>query len=849
MTIIFIFIAAAILCCLIFIILMLYKQPIKLGQQELDLSEVMPIQYIDNNYIVNGNGDITIGYKIFFPEVFSLSEEDALMIHSKIEGLLKLLPAGTTFHQQNFYYTIPHKSKEYSTNFLYASNLNNYNGREILQSYSNIYITFSNNTFKKSATRTSLLRRPNYLFKQQFKDITSRKKELESVILNFENSISSIHFFEVQKMKSEDLNNSVFDYLNQSYSSPCLDASKEILSPIHISDDNMMIGNKYIAVVTLAEEGNRLSPLMEPVTGKLAGIKIDMPQAIKSKCSMVYPLTLGLPFDHTFNVIIEITENDRVISRVKAENRGLNFIANFYPPAKEKQREQDEFCKAVSQFDYQTSYTSVNVILSDTDKAALDKKIAMTKNGFINMNQAICLVENVETANLFFSSMPGNANTNYRGFVNTTKQAICYLQKENLYLSSAEGNLFSDRFGAPVKVDMWNYPSLVNRNSILIGPSGSGKSFLLNNLILQSIEFQRDVMIIDIGGSYRSLININHGKYYDSNNNLEFSFNPFLCSQDRLGNYIYLNNDDEEGKEDLIKTISSVLSFIWKGNEKITPTEKALLEKSIKAFYEYINIKRKKPNLIEYEKFLSLYEKNLDDYERKKIDFKELKILLEPYTYGELRHLLNAEENIDIESDKLIAFDMEGISKKEYFPIVAILILNLITSKIKRRQGVEKELYIDEALDFLMDEKFGDFIAYLFRTFRKKEGRISIAAQNVLFLKFAPDLIRSSIIINCATKIILDHSEHSSNLKDIQNILSVNDKGIDMIASLQKSPKWRDFFIQMGNDQFVFRNEVSDMASVAFDSRQKTVVALKELVKETGSVVTAINKYLEHKEK
>lgn len=32
-----------------------------------------------------------------------------------------------------------------------------------------------------------------------------------------------------------------------------------------------------------------------------------------------------------------------------------------------------------------------------------------------------------------------------------------------------------------------------------------------------------------------------------------------------------------------------------------------------------------------------------------------------------------------------------------------------------------KELIIDEALDFLQDEKFGDFIAYLYRTFRKRK--------------------------------------------------------------------------------------------------------------------------------
>lgn len=125
----------------------------------------------------------------------------------------------------------------------------------------------------------------------------------------------------------------------------------------------------------------------------------------------------------------------------------------------------------------------------------------------------------------------------------------------------------------------------------------------------------------------------------------------------------------------------------------------------------------------------------MTEFERQKFEIEELLLLLEPYTEGELSFLLNATENVDIIHDRLIAFDMEDASKKEYFPLVAIITLQMIVDKIKKRQGFAKELIIDEALDFLQDEKFGDFIAYLYRTFRKKEGSITLAAQNILFLK------------------------------------------------------------------------------------------------------------------
>lgn len=105
------------------------------------------------------------------------------------------------------------------------------------------------------------------------------------------------------------------------------------------------------------------------------------------------------------------------------------------------------------------------------------------------------------------------------------------------------------------------------------------------------------------------------------------------------------------------------------------------------------------------------------------------------------------------------------------------------------------------------------------------------------------------IIINCATKIILDHSEHRQNLPEVKAVLSITDEEIYMIESLQRTERWREFFIKMSNDAFIFRNEVSDFAAVAFDSRQATVVRLKQLFNESDSTYTAINRYLEERRK
>lgn len=858
---------ALLLCGMICIIGVIYMRPslIQISDKAVDLSAVMPIQTITDDVIVNGNGDLTIGYRLFLPEVFTLSKESAVFIQDRLEGLCNMLPAGTILHQQIFYYTSQYENNEYSVNPLKVENLKYFDGKQILNSYTNLYISFTDTnkrSIRRNATNNSLLRKFNYPFKQPYKNYESRLSELEPCILNFENGLSSITEFEIKRMDSKELNNAIYDYMNLSYANPVEDATNETLNPLFVKrGEDMQIGRQYLAMLSLSKEGEHIYELNVPNTGKSKsyGTSVELPENIKSKCSMIYPVGLGLPFDHIVNVVIEITDKDTTIGVIHREKRSLNYIANFYPPAEDVQKEQKQFCALITEKEYQTAYTAFNVIVSDTDRTALMRKISLVQQGFSFMNHSGCYVENGELCNLFFCNIPGNARSNYRGFINTTKQALCYLQKDSIYISDLTGHLYCDRFGNPCKIDMWFYSALKNKNKILIGPSGSGKSFWLNNYILQSYELEHDVMIVDIGGSYRSMIELNRGKYFDSTDQMKFAFNPFLCDRDKNGKYLYRDDSDKESAEDLIKTISAIISYIWKQKEIMTPSEAAILRKSIILFYEYVNNSSLKgtsqrifPNMIEYRNFLrDVFSKNMKEFECRKFEVEELLLLLEPYTDGELSYLLNATENVDIVNDKLIAFDMESASKKGYFPLVVIITLQMVVDKIKKRQGVKKELIIDEALDFLQDEKFGDFIAYLYRTFRKKEGAITIAAQNVLFIKNCPASIKDSITINCDTKIILDHSQYREELPNLRDVLSFSDDELTLIESLQNShdDKWREFFIKMGNDTFVFRHEVSPFAAVAFDSRQETVVRLKQLFQESGSIYTAINRYLEEKRK
>ena len=154
-----IILTAVVICLLALLIAILYmrNEEVQVTDKATDLADILPIQTITQDAIINGNGDITVGYRMLLPEVFTLSEKEAEYIHERLEALLKMLPAGTVISSADFYYT-GDNNQEYSNNALIAENNRHFDGKEILNSYTNLYLTFTNGKkngkIRKSATNT-----------------------------------------------------------------------------------------------------------------------------------------------------------------------------------------------------------------------------------------------------------------------------------------------------------------------------------------------------------------------------------------------------------------------------------------------------------------------------------------------------------------------------------------------------------------------------------------------------------------------------------------------------------------------------------------------------------------------
>lgn len=187
---------------------------------------------------------------------------------------------------------------------------------------------------------------------------------------------------------------------------------------------------------------------------------------------------------------------------------------------------------------------------------------------------------------LWRSALPGNATElrEYDLFMTTSEAALCFFFKES-YPVNEESNFylrFTDRQGVPLKVDPSDLPMKIgrinNRNKFVLGPSGSGKSFLMNNIIEQYLTYNYDVVIVDTGDSYSGTCKYKRGRYIQYTEEKPITMNPFLM-------------DKKEFNIEKIEFLTNLIFLIWQGPDaSMSSTQKSILDNVLMSYYhQYFN--------------------------------------------------------------------------------------------------------------------------------------------------------------------------------------------------------------------------------------------------------------------
>jgi len=182
---------------------------------------------------------------------------------------------------------------------------------------------------------------------------------------------------------------------------------------------------------------------------------------------------------------------------------------------------------------------------------------------------------------LFRAALPGNATElrEYDLFMTTSEAALCFFFKESYPVNEESGFYlrFTDRQGVPLKVDPSDLPMktgrINNRNKFVLGPSGSGKSFLMNNIVEQYLTYNYDVVIVDTGDSYSGTCKYKGGRYIQYTEEKPITMNPFQM-------------DKKEFNIEKIEFLTNLIFLIWQGPDAtMSSAQKSILDNVLMSYY------------------------------------------------------------------------------------------------------------------------------------------------------------------------------------------------------------------------------------------------------------------------
>lgn len=800
------------------------------------MKDIIPIMDVEHDCILSKQGDITVVFKIELPEVFTLSDQEYEALHHAWVKAIKVLPKFTILHKQDWFIDSKYQGDftKDDTSFLSRSSERFFNERPYLDHSCYIYLTKKPAGSKPSSSLFSTLIRRNIAPEQ-----TLDKRLLQDFFGScgqFQRIMEDSGFVKFQRLKEAELLSQrrkiglIEKYL-------CLNERSEqfIMGDLSLGD-GLRVGDKHCQLYTLASA--------EDLPGLCSSrITYDKYSTDRTKFSVGFASPLGqlLPCNHIYNQYIFIEDEQKTLKRLESKRLRLQSLSAYSRENMLSRDATNDFLNEAISEQRLPVKAHFNVLAWTDQCEGLNELKNMVSSALAQMD-AVAKQETVGAAQIFWAGIPGNAgdfpmNDTFDTFA---EQATCFLNLETGYRTSISpvGLRLGDRLtGKPVHVDISDEPMKMgictNRNKFILGPSGSGKSFLTNHFVRSYYEQGTHIVLVDVGHSYKGLCDMVNGYYFTYTEENPIRFNPFFIGEG--------DNLDTEKKE----SIKTLLLALWKkDDEQFKRSEYVALSNAITGYYEHLE---SNPTIFpgfnsfyEFlkEKYIAVLE--ADNVKDRDFDINNFLYVLRPYYLGgEFDYLLNATENLNLLQERFIVFELDNIKDHPIlFPVVTIIIMEVFINKMRKIKGVRKMILIEEAWKALMKEGFAEYIKYLFKTVRKHFGEAIVVTQEIEDIISSP-IVKQAIINNSDCKILLDQSKYQNKFDQIQELLGLTEKEKALVLSVNKAndptKKYKEVFISLGGMlSKVYRTEVSLEEYLAYTTEQSEKVKLMEYAEKFG---------------
>ncbi|MDU6372717.1 MAG: conjugal transfer protein TrbE, partial [Bradyrhizobium sp.] len=339
-------------------------------------------------------------------------------------------------------------------------------------------------------------------------------------------------------------------------------------------------------------------------------------------------------------------------------------------------------------------------------------------------------------------------------------------------------------------------------HTMVVGPTGAGKSVLLAFLALQFRRYpQAQIFAFDFGCSIRAAALAMGGDWHDIGGVLSGESSEFVALQPLA------RIDDPSERAWAAAWIAAIL-----GRERVevTPDTKALLWSALTSLASAPVQERTLTGLS------VLLQSNV------------LKRALEPYCLGgPYGRILDAEYEALGEAS-VQAFETDGLMSTAIAPAVLSYLFHRIEDRFDGRPTL---LIIDEGWLALDDADFAGQLREWLKTLRKKNASVVFATQSLSDIDGSA--IAPVIIESCPTRILLPNDRAiEPQIMEIYRRFGLNDRQIEILA--RATPK-RDYYCQSRRGNRLFELGLGEVA-LAFTaaSSKADQILIAEVIAEHG---------------
>ncbi len=447
--------------------------------------------------------------------------------------------------------------------------------------------------------------------------------------------------------------------------------------------------------------------------------------------------------------------------------------------------------------------TTIIVTVYDELKMSTNKKLVqntLKRLGF-RFNEMIAKQMDTYGSNSF--STYNNIKTN-RGINSSTVSAGFPFISDSIM---DEKGLLIGENSLPVFLDFFKRDNeRVNSNMIIIGKSGSGKSYATKNILTHLASENVKAFILDPENEYGTLAQNLGGKVLDVSSSKDGRLNPFHIIQS-------LDDKNMDGSKNSfyshLQFLEEFFRLILVGikNDSLELLHKLILEmyvhRNINAYTDFNKIKAKDyptfENLIELIKSKIKLEK--DEYNMSCL--KTLSNYLSKFKKGARNSALWNGHTTFEANENFVCFNFQKLLSNKNSVIAnaqMLLILKWLENEVQKnrdyniKNGANRKIVIaiDEAHVFI-DEKHQvalDFMHQLAKRIRKYNGSLIVITQNIKDFVGSPEIERkSSAIINVSQYSLifnLPPNDMSDLIKLYEKAGQINERESENIISLPR---------------------------------------------------------------